>query len=172
LKKAQGQLKAANDVVKQAGNRIQFYQEIGGLVGRILLAILAVVIVSPPRIAASFSNSRALDYPICILFTRHRTIWSFSNGVCLLPDCFTGRAIQLLGKLFATCLSSASARHWREFCRECRGPNDWHFSRLRDHELLAPMMNATSSYHKIAMGAALMALLVYGIGLGHFILVA
>ena len=31
--------------------------------------------------------------------------------------------------------------------------------------LLAPMMNATSSYHKIAMGAAVMALLVYGIGL-------
>src|SRR6185436_19154331 len=46
LKKTQLQMKTANDTIKQAGNGVQFYQEIGGLTGRVLLAILAVVIVS------------------------------------------------------------------------------------------------------------------------------
>jgi MFS family permease len=170
LKKAQGELKLTTDIVKQAGNRVQFYQEIGGLTGRILLAYLAVVIVSRQKLL------RIFQIP----------------GLILIPFVFYYAArhdLELLkwGMFVAGLLTVAQFSYWgnylpRAYPVHLRGTGESFAANVGGRMIgtsaafvttnwFAPMMTAPNSYHKIALGAALMALLVYGIGLiGSFFL--
>jgi hypothetical protein len=169
LKKAQGELKTATDTVKQAGNGVQFYQEIGGLVGRILLAILAVVIVS---------RQALLRQALLRVF--------LIPGLIIIPLVFFYPArnnLQLLhwGMFCAGLLTVGQFSFWgnylpRAYPVHLRGTGESFAANVGGRMIgtsaafvttnwLAPIMSTPSQFHKIALGAAVMALLVYGIGL-------
>jgi MFS family permease len=163
LKKAQDQMRAASDTIKQAGNRVQFYQEIGGLVGRILLAILAVVIVSRRTLLRVFQVPGLIIVPLVFYFPAR-------NDLELLK----------WGMFFAGLLTVAQFSYWgnylpRVYPVHLRGTGESFAANVGGRMIgtsaayvttnwFAPMMSVSLPYHKIATGAALMALLVYGLG--------
>jgi MFS family permease len=164
LKKAQGQMRAASDTIKQTGNRVQFYQEMGGLVGRILLAILAVAIVSRRALLRIFQIPGLFIIPLVFYFPAQ-------NNLELLK----------WGMFAAGLLTVAQFSYWgnylpRVYPMHLRGTGESFAANVGGRMIgtsaayvttnwFAPMMSAPLSYHKIATAAALMALLVYGLGL-------
>jgi len=72
LKQLRGEQKVITDAVKQAGNRVQFYQEIGGLAGRLTLAYLAVIVASRRKLLRFFQIPGLILIPFVFLFpARH-----------------------------------------------------------------------------------------------------
>ncbi len=164
LKKAQGQIKTANDVVKQAGNRIQFYQEIGGLVGRILLAILAVVIISRRALLRVFQIPGLFIVPLVFIYPAQNDLELLKWGM-FIAGLLTVAQFSYWGNYLPRVYPVHLRGTGESFAANVGGRMIGTSAAFVTTNLLAPMMSAASSYHKIAMGAALMAFLVYGIGL-------
>ena len=106
-------------------------QELGGLAGRFLLAILAVHIVSRRALVRIFQVPGLIVMPVVFAICA-----TTRSAVAVFRDLFRrpadGRAVQFLGKLSAARLSAALARHRRKFCRQHRRPADRHVFRLGD----------------------------------------
>jgi MFS family permease len=71
--------KARQDMIAD----VQFFQEIGGLVGRGLLAILALLILSRRRLIRVFQIPSLLIVPLVFLFPAHDNLQLFQWGVFL-----------------------------------------------------------------------------------------
>ncbi len=164
LKKAQGQMRAASDALKQAGNRVQFYQEIGGLTGRVLLAILAVIIVSRRGLLRIFQVPGLLIVPLVFYFPARNDLELLKWGMF-----FAGLVTVAQFSFWGNYLPRVYPVHLRgtgeSFAANVGGRMIGTSAAYVTTNWLAPMMPATLSYHKIALGAALMALVVYGLGL-------
>ena len=95
---------------QQTASLVQGYQEIGGLVGRFLLAILALQIVSRRKLIRTFQIPGLLDHPVRLLLRRNQQPRVDEVGdVC--RRYLHGRPAQFLGELPATGLSHTPARH-------------------------------------------------------------
>jgi hypothetical protein len=103
--------KLAPRQIEQAASGVQLFQELGGLTGRILFALLVV------RIA---SQRRRLRFFVALLLRGNskpgiRPCWDFSRHNAV------QRTAQFLGKLSPQNVSDAFTRYGREFCGERRG---------------------------------------------------
>ena len=85
-------------------------QEIGGLVGRILLAFLAVCIVSRRKLIRMFQMPGLIVMPSCSACAARTDLHMAVRGACSSPVCHRV-AIQFLGQLPAAGVSRLSARH-------------------------------------------------------------
>ena len=109
---------------------VQFYQEMGGLVGRFILAFLAVRIVSRRRLLRIFQVPGLFIVPLVFLYPAVSNLellkWGvFSRGTA------DGRAVQLLGKLSSSCIPHLPSRYRRKLRRECRRTHGRHIRRFR-----------------------------------------
>jgi hypothetical protein len=164
LKKAQGALKTATDNIKQTGNSVQFYQEIGGLVGRILLAFLAVIIVSRQALLRVFLIPGLLIIPFVFYYPARNNLQLLEIGMFCAGLLTVGQF-----SFWGNYLPRAYPVHLRgtgeSFAANVGGRMIGTSAAFVTTNWLAPMMRTPGSFHKIALGAAVMALLVYGIGL-------
>jgi MFS family permease len=73
-----------NKVVKNAGNDVQFFQEMGGLFGRIALAVLIVLIVSRRAVLWIFQVPALIVLPITylVLFKSGGSAFMWTYGLC------------------------------------------------------------------------------------------
>ncbi len=164
LKSVLGQEKAIMDQVKQAGNRVQFFQETGGLVGRVVLAFLAVRIVGRGRLLRLFLVPGLILLPLVFLFPGRQNLELLKYGM-----------------FAAGFLTVAQFSFWgnylpRVYPMHLRGTGESFAANLGGRMLgtsaafvttswFAPLMPGASSFSKVAYAAALMAFLVYGIAL-------
>jgi hypothetical protein len=68
IKAIKAKQKPYEDQIKQTGNRVQLYQEVGGLVGRLILAFLATVIVSRVKLLRIFQIPGLILVPLVFWF--------------------------------------------------------------------------------------------------------
>ena len=110
---------------------VQSYQEFGGLLGRIVLAILAVQIVGRRRLLWLFQVPGLFVVPIVFFFAADESLELGEVGH--LPRRVLHRlAVQLLGELPAPRLSDLPARDGRELRRQRRRPHDRHVRGVGD----------------------------------------
>ena len=122
--------------VEQTVASVQLYQEIGGLAGRWLLALLAVRIVSRRLLLRLFQVPGLILLPTRLPGPGHQRRRSAALGH---PPgrALHRRAVQLLGQLSAAHVPAPSARHRRELRRQRRRPHAGHRSGARHHRALA-----------------------------------
>jgi MFS family permease len=79
-----GKQKPINDEVKKMGDTVQFHQEMGGLVGRILLAILLIVGISRVTLLKIFQVPALVVLPVTyfVLFAQGGNLFLWSYAVC------------------------------------------------------------------------------------------
>ncbi len=79
-----GQQKPINDEVKKMADTVQFYQEMGGLVGRIALAILLIVGISRVALLKVFQIPALIILPLTYFyfFEQGGTAFLLAYGVC------------------------------------------------------------------------------------------
>ncbi len=149
---------------KQAPNEVQFYQEMGGLVGRIVLAFLAIYIVHRGWLLRIFQIPGLVIIPLVFLYPA-------TNNIELLK----------WGMAAAGFLTVAQFSYWgnylpRAYPLHLRGTGESFAANVGGRMIgtsaafvttnwFAPMMSGPTSFVKTAYAAALMAFLVYAIGL-------
>lgn len=164
LRKTQGQIKTIQDQVRKRGNDVQLFQEIGGLVGRVVLAFLAVAIVGRRLLLRIFQVPGLFIIPLVFLFPARDNL-----------------ELLKIGMFVAGLLTVAQFSFWgnylpRVYPLHLRGTGESFSANIGGRMLgtsaafvttnwFANWMPVTNPFHKVALGAALMALLVYGIGL-------
>ena len=168
-RQAEGQAAARKRRRSRPRGRFGQVQEIGGLVGRFLLAILAVRILSRRRLLRIFQipgldrAGRRSSLPTtasCSIWDRGRMTTYPLRHLHLRP--VHGRAVQLLGQLFAVCLSGSPPRHGRELRRQYRRPNDRNVVRRGDE--FARRLHFRADPAKMAYTAAGVGFAVYLVG--------
>ena len=83
LKTARSRMQTAGKPVEQARNTIQTYQELGGLTGRILLALLAMIVVSRRRLLWTFQIPGLLIVPLVFAFPGATNFGLLKYGIFL-----------------------------------------------------------------------------------------
>ncbi len=111
---------------------VQTIQELGGLVGRFLLAFLAIRIISRRKLLRIFQIPGIILMPLIFIYpaTSSLTGSEIWNLRCRFAD---SRAIQLLGKLPAARISDPPSWNRRGLCSEYRRANDRNGRRAVDH---------------------------------------
>ena len=164
LRKLQGQIKSITDQVRAKGNDVQLWQEMGGLTGRVLLAVLAVIIIGRRSLLRIFQVPGLIIVPLVFLFPAR-------NNLELLK----------FGMFFAGLLTVAQFSFWgnylpRVYPLHLRGTGESFAANIGGRmlgtsaafvttNLLAPNMAGKTTFEQIALGAALVAFSVYAIGL-------
>ena len=79
-----GQQKPLNDKVKAMGDKVQLHQELGGLVGRIILAVLLIVGISRVKLLKIFQIPAMVLLPLTYfkLFEQGGPAFLWAYGVC------------------------------------------------------------------------------------------
>lgn len=158
-----GQQKVLRDDLKQAGNKVQFYQEMGGLIGRLLLAYLALAIVSRRKLLRVFQLPGLLLVPLVFLFPARTDLELLKWGMFL-----AGLLTVAQFSFWGNYLPRAYPLHLRgtgeSFAANIGGRMIGTSAAFVTTHWFAEMMPGTNPFHKIALGAALMAFLVYAIG--------
>ena len=122
----QGQpVPAARAIEQRVASDVVKVQEIGGLVGRVLLAVLAVYIVSRRTLIRMFQVPGLILMPIVFGYcATHEPAMAVHRRVLRRP--VYGRAVQLLGELSAARVPGPPAGDRRELCRQHRRADDRH----------------------------------------------
>lgn len=164
MKKNKGEQKKITDSVKQLGNKVQFYQEVGGLIGRVILAFLAVVIVSRQKLLRLFQIPGLIIIPLVFLFPA-RTDFELLKWGMLVAGMLTVAQFSFWGNY----LPRAYPLHLRgtgeSFAANVGGRMIGTSAAFVTTNLLVPHMPGVLSFTKVAYGAALMAFIVYAVGL-------
>lgn len=84
IKENFGKQKPLNDKVKEMADKVQFHQEMGGLFGRIILAILLIVGISRVALLKIFQIPALIVLPLTyfMLFPQGGTAFLMAYGVC------------------------------------------------------------------------------------------
>lgn len=79
-----GQQKPLIDKVKEMGNKVQFHQEMGGLIGRILLAVLLIIGISRVSLLRMFQIPALIFLPLTYFkfFEQGGPTFMWAYGVC------------------------------------------------------------------------------------------
>ena len=128
--------KAKNETdqpLKARRGDIQKWQEIGGLVGRILLAVL-LLFVSSKTLIRLFLIPGIILFPLTYFRPRSRRLRHLRHRHLLLRVADRG-AVQLPERVSAQGLSDAPARHRRQLRHQLRRTHDRHHGRHAEHRL-------------------------------------
>ncbi len=156
--------KEAEDVIRNAGNEAQFWQETGGLAGRIILAALLVVVVSRRRLLRLFQVPGLLAFPLTYYFLFRDQPDLFVWGVFVCGLCTVAQF-----SYFGEYLPKAFPVHLRgtggSFATNVGGRMIGTSASFVTTSLVAPMLPGTT-FAQVAAAAAVVGGSVYLIGLG------
>lgn len=84
IKENFGQQKPLNDKVKEMANTVQFHQEMGGLLGRVLLALLLIWGISRVALLKVFQVPALIVLPVTYFYFFHQggTAFMWAYGLC------------------------------------------------------------------------------------------
>ena len=127
----------AGNASDQAVARVSFWQEMGGLAGRFVLAMLAVAIVSrrtpAPHLPDPGADLRAAVVLVDRRIARRCVDAAVDQGRDFRRRIPHGRAVQFLGQLHPAGVSAPPARHRREFRGQHRRPRHRHGGGVAHH---------------------------------------
>jgi MFS family permease len=163
LKAVQEDQKKILAATRQVGNRVQFYQEIGGLIGRLLLAVLALVIVSRVKLLRLFLLPGLILIPLVFLYPAHTDVEMLKWGMMAAGVLTVGQFSfwgNYLPRVYPVHLRGTGESFAANFGGRMLGTS----AAFVTTNLLAPMMPGATSFTQVAFGAAVMAAAVYGLG--------
>jgi hypothetical protein len=160
----QREIKAITDQVRAKGNDVQLWQEMGGLTGRVILAILAVLIVSRRPLLRIFQVPGLIIVPLVFLFPARNDLELLKVGMF-----FAGLVTVAQFSFWGNYLPRVYPLHLRgtgeSFAANIGGRMLGTSAALVTTKFLAPAMPGNTSFEQVALGAALVAFVVYGVGL-------
>lgn len=159
------EVRKADKEVREFGEKSQFLQETGGLVGRILLAVLLVVIASKGWLLRLFIIPGLIAFPLTYLYLfKEQPDW-FVYGVFV-----CGLATVAQFSYFGEYLPKMYPLHLRgtggSFATNVGGRMIGTSGSFVTTTLLAPFMPGANTFEKVAVGAGIVGLAVYVIGMG------
>lgn len=152
-----------DDAVKQRGNHAQLFQELGGLVGRILLALLLLTAIPRGRMLRIFILPGLLIAPLLYSTLYHSGGAGFDWGIFVLGLCVVAQFSyfgEYLPKVFPVHLRGTGG----SFATNVGGRMIGTSAAFLTTNVLAPMMPGTSTFDKVAIAAAIVAASVFTIG--------
>ncbi len=152
-----------DDAVKQRGNHAQLFQELGGLAGRILLAVLLLTAIPHGRMLRIFILPGILIAPILYGALYHSGGAGFDWGIFVLGLCVVAQFSyfgEYLPKVFPVHLRGTGG----SFATNIGGRMIGTSAAFLTTNVLAPIMPGTSTFDKVAIAAAIVAASVFIIG--------
>jgi hypothetical protein len=150
--------------VRAKGNDVQLWQEMGGLTGRVLLAILAVIIVSRRPLLRIFQIPGLIIVPLVFLFPARDNFELLKVGMF-----FAGLLTVAQFSFWGNYLPRVYPLHLRgtgeSFAANIGGRMLGTSAALVTTKFLAPSMPGQTSFEQVALGAAVVAFVVYAVGL-------
>lgn len=150
--------------VRQYGNGVQTSQELGGLVGRFLLAFLAVRIVSRQRLLRLFQVPALIVIPLVYLLTATTSLPALTTGIF-----FAGMFIVGQFSFWGNYLPRVYPVHLRgtgeSFAANVGGRMIGTSAAFVTTSLVAPLIPVENNFHRVAYAAAIIVLTVYSIGI-------
>jgi len=153
-----------NDEIKQAANKVQFYQEIGGLIGRLVLAVLALIVVSRVKLLRVFQIPGLILIPLVFLFPARDNLQLLQWGM-LVAGILTVGQFSFWGNYLPRVYPTHLRGTGESFAANVGGRMIGTSAAFITTTFFAPNMPGQSTFTQVAYGAALMAFLVYAIGL-------
>ena len=153
-----------DNVVKACGNRVQFYQELGGLLGRIILAVLVVLAIARRTLLRIFLVPGLVAFPLTYMMLYQSGSPAFEYGVfvCgLLVVAQFSYFGEYLPKVFPLHLRGTGA----SFATNVGGRMIGTSAAFLTGNVLAPMMGAKSTFDQVALAAAIVGTSVFAIAL-------
>ena len=152
-------------IVKERGNTVQFRQETGGLVGRIILAVLVVTAIARRTLLRLFIIPAFAAFPIayCHIYPVGGAMFDWSIFVCglLVVGQFSYFG-EYLPKIFPLHLRGTGG----SFATNVGGRMIGTSAAFLTTNLLAPAMSGANTYDKVAFAAGLVGMAVFVIAFG------
>lgn len=164
LRKLQAEIKTITDQVRAKGNDVQLWQELGGLTGRVLLAFLAVMMLSRGTLLRIFQVPGLIIIPLVFLFPARNDLELLKIGM-FVAGLLTVAQFSFWGNYLPRVYPLHLRGTGESFAANVGGRMFGTSAALLTTNVLAPMMPGKTSFEQIALGAALTAFLVYAIGL-------
>jgi MFS family permease len=149
--------------VKERGNNVQWYQETGGLVGRIILALLIVAAIPRRSLLRIFLIPGLAVLPLTYFSLYHVGGAAFDWGIFA-----CGLLIVAQFSYFGEYLPRVFPLHLRgtggSFATNVGGRMIGTSAAILTTQILAPKMNAISTFDRVAMAAGIVGLTVFAVG--------
>src|SRR5204863_5382474 len=149
--------------IKKRGNTIQTYQEFGGLIGRILLAVLLVVAITRRNLLRLFLVPGLVLFPVTYWVLYHQSAEAMQWGIL-----FCGLMVVAQFSYFGEYLPKVFPLHLRgtggSFATNVGGRMIGTSAAFVTTNLVAPHLSGTP-FEQVATGAAIMGTTVFLIGL-------
>ena len=150
--------------IKEVGNKMQGFQETGGLIGRISLAILLLVAISHRTLLRIFIVPGLLMFPVTYWMLYHTSAPAMQWGIF-----FCGLLVVAQFSYFGEYLPKIFPLHLRgtggSFATNVGGRMIGTSAAFLTTNLLAPKMNATLTFDQIAMAAGIVGTTVFVLAL-------
>ena len=163
IKKVGPQIGKIKSDVRKAGNGVQFWQEMGGLTGRVLLAFLAVWIVSRQKLLRLFLGPGLIIVPLVFFFPARNNIELLKIGM-FMAGLLTVAQFSFWGNYLPRVYPLHLRGTGESFAANIGGRMLGTSAALVTTKFFADWMPGDTSFEKVALGATLMAALVYGVG--------
>jgi hypothetical protein len=150
--------------VKARGNTIQLYQELGGLIGRILLAVLLVVAITRRNLLRLFLVPGLVLFPITYLVLYHQSADMMQWGIL-----FCGLMVVAQFSYFGEYLPKVFPLHLRgtggSFATNVGGRMIGTSAAFLTTNIIAPMVGAKTTFDSVAIAAGIVGTSVFIIAL-------
>ncbi len=150
--------------VKARGNTIQLYQELGGLLGRILLALLLVVAITRRNLLRLFLVPGLVLFPVTYWLLYHQSAAAMQWGILL-----CGLTVVAQFSYFGEYLPKVFPLHLRgtggSFATNVGGRMIGTSAAFLTTNLLAPMVGGKTTFDSVAMAAGIVGTGVFVIAL-------
>ncbi len=150
--------------IKEVGNKMQGFQETGGLIGRILLAILLLIVVSHRTLLRIFVVPGLLMLPVTYWMLYHTSTPAMQWGIF-----FCGLLVVAQFSYFGEYLPKVFPLHLRgtggSFATNVGGRMIGTSAAFLTTNLLAPKMNAALTFDQVAMAAGIVGTSVFVLAL-------
>ena len=146
---------ASDEIIKQRGNTVQLWQELGGLGGRIALALLVATALSRGRLLRLFQLPALLLFPLTYLYLFRSQPEVFQWGMAL-----CGFVVVAQFSYFGEYLPKVFPLHLRgtggSFATNVGGRMFGTSAAYATSNLIAPAISANSTFEQVATAAAFM----------------
>ena len=150
--------------IKKRGNTIQLYQEFGGLIGRILLAVLLVVAITRRNLLRLFLVPGLALFPVTYWMLYHESAFAMQWGIL-----FCGLMVVAQFSYFGEYLPKVFPLHLRgtggSFATNVGGRMIGTSAAFLTTNLIAPMVGGKSTFDQVAIAAGIVGTAVFVIAL-------
>ena len=150
--------------VKARGNSIQLYQELGGLIGRIILAVLLLVAITRRNLLRLFLVPGLVLFPITYLVLYHQSADAMQWGILL-----CGLMVVAQFSYFGEYLPKVFPLHLRgtggSFATNVGGRMIGTSAAFLTTNIIAPMVGAKTTFDSVAIAAGIVGTAVFIIAL-------